>query len=365
MKNEQEALGDPIKIGVLLDMPRACSDQAEGIYNLLAEQYVAKKRFERGFEFVRADPCGPPAGSIHATIEAFHELCDKDCLAVIGCSHSGSSIAIPAHADARKVPLISLGATARGMSDWTFSVCRSSVSHNAYAMASWLKQQGHKRIAVTWDRADDTPEYLLHFRNAVERAGLQILVDVRLPQLVGPELSGIFEAIFAQFWTLKPDALAHFGTGRIADHWANFVNDSGWTAPRIMGDAASPERVSWPEGWVGVTTWDDDNKVASKVYDDYRVRYPDAEAPKRELIAVCRDGLTALIEGIIQAPILTRDGIRRGLELVQMLPAASGGPRTCLGFSPHNHRGLQGPDVMVLRRMQDGQPVMEGRIQLF
>jgi ABC-type branched-subunit amino acid transport system substrate-binding protein len=132
-----------------------------------------------------------------------------------------------------------------------------------------------------------------------------------------------------------------------------------------MGDAASPERVSWPEGWVGVTTWDDDNKVASKVYDDYRVRYPDAEAPKRELIAVCRDGLTALIEGIIQAPILTRDGIRRGLELVQMLPAASGGPRTCLGFSPHNHRGLQGPDVMVLRRMQDGQPVMEGRIQLF
>jgi len=47
------------------------------------------------------------------------------------------------------------------------------------------------------------------------------------------------------------------------------------------------------------------------------------------------------------------------------VPAACGGARTCIGFSPHAHRGLQGADVMVLRRMQNGKLTMEGHIEMF
>ena len=48
-----------------------------------------------------------------------------------------------------------------------------------------------------------------------------------------------------------------------------------------------------------------------------------------------------------------------------MLPVATGGARTYIGFSPHNHRGIQGADAMVVRRMRDGALVMEDRIDLF
>src|SRR4030095_3444503 len=82
-----------------------------------------------------------------------------------------------------------------------------------------------------------------------------------------------------------------------------------------------------------------------------------------EMISMCRDHVTAMIEGVILAPILTPDGVRRGLEMVQMVPAASGGPRTCIGFSAHAHRGLQSADVMVLRRMRNGELLMEGTLR--
>ena len=361
--------GDPIKIGCLFDNPAVNTDYAERIYDLVVEQYKASGRFERGFEFVKVYPYGPPAGNFQNVLQGYHDLCDQGCIAVIGCNHADDTIAIPSYADARKVPLMALGATTQGMSKFTFSISWSSIPHDAYTMASWLKKQGHKRIAVSWDRADHGHEYMLHFRNACARAGLQILTDIRFPHIILPELPQIFDDAVSQFKALQPDALAHFGTGWVASHWAKFVNESGWNVPRIMNDAfcgaSMPDYVDWYEGWVGVTMWDDDNKVTAKFYDDYCARYPDGVPPGRELLGHYRDAMTALIEGIILAPIMTPDGVRRGLEMVQMLPAASGGPRTCISFNPHNHRGLGGPDVMVLRRVKEGQLIMEGHIELF
>jgi hypothetical protein len=66
----------------------------------------------------------------------------------------------------------------------------------------------------------------------------------------------------------------------------------------------------------------------------YVARYPQHEPPGHEMVPLYRDGLTALIEGIILAPILRPDGVRRGLEMVELLPSASGGPRTCISFHP-------------------------------
>ena len=368
-RDQYQEQGDPVKIGVLFDTPEMFSAHAERIYDLVAEQYQASGRFERGFEFVKVYPYGPPAGSFQEVAAAYHDLCDQGCIAVIGCNHADDNIAIPPFADARKVPVMALGATAQGMSEWTFSVSWSSIPHDAYCMASWLKKNGHRRIVVTWDRADHGSEYMLHFRIAAARAGLQILSDVRFPQLLTPELPDTFARTLEQMRDLRPDALAHFGTGWVAGHWSKFVNESDWDVPRIMNDAfygaSMPAFRSWYEGWVGVTMWDDANKVTAKVFDDYRARYPDVEEPGREMLSMYRDAITALIEGIILAPILTPDGVRRGLEMVQMLPAACGGPRTCISFNPYNHRGLQGPDVMVLRRVRDGELIMEGYIELF
>jgi hypothetical protein len=101
------------------------------------------------------------------------------------------------------------------------------------------------------------------------------------------------------------------------------------------------------------------------LFDDYLARHPNDPPPPREAISVFRDGITALLEGIMLAPILTPEGVKRGLEMVQLLPSAVGGPSTCIGFAPHAHRGHQGADVMVVRRMKGGQLIMEERIDLF
>jgi branched-chain amino acid transport system substrate-binding protein len=369
-RDQYAALGDPVKIGVLMDLPsEQFSQYAYRVYDLVREQAEASGRFERGFEFVKREPYGPPAGSIHNTMMAFHELCDEGCVAVIGPNHSDSNIAIKSEADRRKVPVVALGATAQHMSDWVFSVCWSSIPHDAYAIASWLKQNGHMRVTVTWDRADHGLEYMTHFRPATARAGIKILGDVRFPQVPTPNLDQLFAETLDEHRALEPDAIVHFGTSGTATPWAAFVTASGWKIPRIMNDcffgATRPENAEAFEGWVGTTMWDDDNEVMSRFVSDYRARYPDHEPGGYEMLALYRDGLTALMEGIFLAPILTPDGVRRGLEMVQLLPCASGGPRTCISFSPHAHRGTQGPDVMVLRRMRQGKLVMEGRIELF
>jgi ABC-type branched-subunit amino acid transport system substrate-binding protein len=276
---------------------------------------------------------------------------------------------LPPHADTREVPFIALGATSQSMSRWSFSIGWGSIPHDAYLIASWLRRNGHARVFLTWDRADHCLEYVTHFRTACARAGITILSDVRFPQIYVPEREAIFARTLATAQALVPDALVHFSTGMPAGSWVSYVTESGWDIPRIQNGgfygASIPERTPSFEGWVGSTMWDDDNLVAARFAAQFAARYPEAGEVPRELLALSFDAARAVIEGVVLAPILTRDGVRRGLESLQLLPAACGGPRTCIGFSPHAHRGHQGPDVMVLRRVKDGRNIMEGRAELF
>lgn len=367
-RDQYKELGDPLKVGLLLDNPPRYTDHVERIYDLLLEQYKQSGRFERGFELIKVYPYGPPAGAIQNSIDAFHELCDQGCIAVVGGHHADDCISLAPEADKREVVLMNTGATTKAMSKWSFSVAWGSIPHDVYTMASWLRKRGYKRIVMTWDRADHALENVEHFRNACQRAGIKILYDVRFPQLLVPDLEERFAEAAEELKQVRPDALAHFGTGAMSYHWAAYVTRN-WDIPRVMNDAfhgaTNADAAAGFEGWVGTTLWDDDNPVNARFREAYAKRYPEHPMPSGEMTAVFHDLMTAFIEGVTLAPILNRDGIRRGLEMVQMLPAATGGPRTCIGFSPHNHRGLQGADVMVLRRMQGGRLVMEDRIELF
>lgn len=368
-RDQYKERAEPLKVGLVLDNPPRYTEHAERIYDLVVEQYQASGRFERGFEFVKIYPWGPPAGFIQNSVQAYHDLCDQGVIAVLGGHHADDAIAMSPHADQRKVPLLNTGATTQAMSDWSFSIAWGSIPHDVYTVASWLKQNGHKRVVITWDRADHVMENVVHFRNACARAGIKILSDIRFPQTVTPNLPDLFAEAVSDLRQLNPEALAHFGSGAMSYKWAEFITNSDWCIPRIMNDAfhgaTNPDAKAGYEGWVGTTMWDDDNLVNRKFMEDYKARYPEITPPSGELLGLFHDAITTLIEGIILAPILTPDGVRRGLEMVQMLPSASGGPRTCIGFSPHNHRGLQGADVMVLRRVKDGELVMEGRLDMY
>jgi len=367
-RDQYQELADPVKIGLLMDGPPKYSDQILRVCELVAEQYKAAGRFERGFEFIPVYPWGPPAGFIRNTIDAFNELCDKGCLAVIGGTHSDDCIALPPYADARETPYIAMGATRQSMSKWSFAIGWGSCSQDGYVMASWLRKNGYKRVVMTWDHATHCEEYVSHFRNACVRAGIEILADHRFPQILVPELDDIVARVHAKFVELKPDALASFASGPAGSRWCQHVTRN-WDIPRVLNGAfygaATPEGRERLEGWVGTTMWDDDNPVAAKFAGEFKARYPEAGDVPVELLALSYDVARALIEGVIHAPILTPDGVRRGLEMIEMIPAACGGPRTCIGFNAHAHLGHKGADVMVLRRVKNGQNIMEGRAELF
>jgi len=220
-------------------------------------------------------------------------------------------------------------------------------------------------VTVTWDTAWHSGEYLHHFRHAARRLGLRILADERLPQLPGPSLDAHVARTVTEHRALNPDAIVHFATSRSGLAWARGVKAAGWAPPRIMNGgfygATNPATADLYEGWVGTGLWDDENATLAALLAEYAAWAGEPFPAPPELAALYFDGMRALLEGVALAPILTPDGVKRGLEDVKMLPAAIGGPRTVIGFGAWDRRGVKGMDVMVLRRMTAGRLVMEPR----
>jgi branched-chain amino acid transport system substrate-binding protein len=61
----------------------------------------------------------------------------------------------------------------------------------------------------------------------------------------------------------------------------------------------------------------------------------------------------AAAEAIINAPLLTGEGLRAGLERIKMMPATVGGPRTSITFGPGDHRGYKG-DFLFMKQVRQG-----------
>ena len=60
-----------------------------------------------------------------------------------------------------------------------------------------------------------------------------------------------------------------------------------------------------------------------------------------------------MLEGVRLAPDLTRAGLRRGLESVHDLAAATGGAGTRMGFGPQDRLALKGPRLFVFSEITE------------
>jgi ABC-type branched-subunit amino acid transport system substrate-binding protein len=133
--------------------------------------------------------------------------------------------------------------------------------------------------------------------------------------------------------------------------FATALQDAGWDVPRVIAGGSFGAARKLPalfEGWVGTCLWDDTNPTSREFLDRYEKRF--GARPPEDMAIATYDGARALLEGIGLAPMMTRDGVRTGLERVKLLPASSGGPSSVLSFGPHDHRGYKGPHTSVLRR---------------
>jgi len=360
-----DAAATPVRIGVLMDMPEWIRPAALKAYAFIVARTARDSRFERGVELVEQIVEGAPSGPIGAALKGYDALVDAGVLAVIGPNHSDHNKALTARAEARRVPVLALGATAEQVSEHVFNVQWGSIPEDAHIVANWLARNGHARVTVTWDTAWHSGEYLHHFRHAARRLGIRILTDERLSQLPGPGLDAHVARTVEEHRRLGPDAIVHFATSRSGLAWAKGVKAAGWSPPRIMNGgfygATNAATADIYEGWVGTGLWDDDNPTLAALLAEYAAWAGEPFPAPAELAAIYFDGMRALLEGVALAPILTPEGIKHGLEDVKMLPAATGGPRTVISFGRWDRRGLKGMDVMILRRMAGGKLVMEPR----
>ena len=71
------------------------------------------------------------------------------------------------------------------------------------------------------------------------------------------------------------------------------------------------------------------------------------------------DTARVLVEGLVRAPILTGEGVKTGLERIRFMPSTTGGPRTHIACSPHEHGMFRG-DWLLYGRVRNGKLEFEG-----
>jgi branched-chain amino acid transport system substrate-binding protein len=74
--------------------------------------------------------------------------------------------------------------------------------------------------------------------------------------------------------------------------------------------------------------------------------------PRTTMTALCYDEGRVAVEAIVNCPLLTGEGMSKGIERIKMMPSTLGGPRTYIAFGPEDHRGYKG-DFLFLKQLRD------------
>jgi branched-chain amino acid transport system substrate-binding protein len=100
---------------------------------------------------------------------------------------------------------------------------------------------------------------------------------------------------------------------------------------------------------VYVDMYDERNHVTSAMFDRYEARF--GTRPVGPIVPAMYDMASLVVGALRHAPVLTRAGIKEGLERVHRVPAACGGAGTEMGFGPWERTALKGADYLVFRVM--------------
>ncbi|MDQ2649101.1 MAG: ABC transporter substrate-binding protein [Actinomycetota bacterium] len=357
---------EPIRLGLLMAEPQLAAQRWRNVLELALDDLRASGRLHREVTFVERNPEGLPNGTSAAVIAAFGELRDEGVLGVLGPANGDNCISLQPHIDRAELATVGLCATMRFPSEWCFSVPWGSCPEDALLVASWIVANGHRRLAVITDDLWHSAEYLEYLDLAADRHGLTIVHREQLPatvrdaaQATDEQLERAAEAV-ERARAATPDVLVHMGPLSLAAV-AHCVTDQGWDIPKIANNAFAaaqrPERAALFEGWVGTTSWHDDNELLANLLERHAKQFGEPAGP--DFAASVYDGARVLFEGLALAPILNRPGLRAGLERVRGLRSSLGGPENVLSFGPWDHRALKSSSMMVLRRIEGGRSVME------
>ena len=357
---------EPVRIGYIVDIDSGSllGDCLDSVM-LAAEDALDEGQLFRPIEIVPKIARGLPRESARHTIRGYEELVDAGCVVVLGPYITDNGLALLPAMERLQVPMISTNGAKDFHSQYGFTTGNGGVSEEGSIMAGWLRQQGHRRVAMITEVSPGGAEYSKAFRDAARRNLLDIVSEVYIQQTG----AGIAEGLAMLQSEVKPDALAYCGYGYPTAMFNPVLHDLGWDPPRIMSTAFmwyinEPRMLADLEGWSGVDQVGPIDAREGAVNPNY-VAFVDRFERRfgrrivHAMLACSYDQARAGIAGIANAPLLTPAGVVKGLESLTMLPVCVGGPRSYLSFGPYDRKGLKG-DWLTIRTVVDGHPVFAG-----
>ncbi len=282
-------------------------------------------------------------------VDAFGDLVQEGCLAVIGPHISDNAVAVREHIEARfQVPAISVCGSEHWLGPWTFLLNNGSMTDEPILWASLMARAGQSAAGVLVERSYIGNAYLQNFRRSAQFEGIQIVAEEYIAQ-TSRDITDAVESL----QRADPDAIVHCGFGLGVAEINQALETIDWDPPRYMGTAFetgfTPGLWDAFQGWIGLEQYDEANLVGQAFLDRFEAEY--GHRPEYFNPLLWRDCATALMYAFADAQPLSPRGVKEALERVKMLPAASGSPGTRISFGPWQHKGWVGAGYMVARRL--------------
>lgn len=329
-------------------------------------QFGFDEAYERGVirrpvQLIPREVEGSPIRDSADVIEAFYDLAENErVLGIIGVWDTDNALSLLPHIERVGVPTFSICGSQEYVGRWAFSVSNGGMADEPAVVAAWLKGKGYRRVGLIREITQIGEEYTRYFRMKCQENGLRIASEGQI-DVIEPE-----DTLREQLAIVKdanPDALAYFGLGANGRKLNPALESLDWNPPKIMctafvGATFSREGALRLDGWVGVDQYHEGNEVNNAVVARYKARY--GEEVKSSIATTSYDVAHALAIGLGRMKHASPAGLRDALETVRRVPACTGAPGTVITFGPHDHRGLHGPDFLILRRSHEGTTSLEG-----
>lgn len=342
----------PLKVGLLNDYPTMGDTDNDTVnaIKLVIDEALAAARIDRPVELVRRNVVGLPNGTYAAVERAFDELVGEGCLAIFGPWISDNVVPLRPHVDeTARTPIITLSGSEGALGEWCFALNNGSMAEEPVMLAAVMLGDNRSRIAIAYEASLIGKEYLSFAEKAYTAAGLTVVATMAIPQ-VEADKADVVDRLRAT----EPDALVHVGFGHGLWGFTDALLAAGWDPPRYTTTAFEMAHINaeWMRqlaGWIGLDSYDERNAVGQAFLDRFEARY--GRRPGHSMPGLARDAATVIVRALAGARPLTGGGVKRAMEQVKLIPAASGAPGTFLRFGRFIRQGWLGSDYSVARRV--------------
>ncbi|API61106.1 hypothetical protein BSL82_11650 [Tardibacter chloracetimidivorans] len=309
---------------------------------------------DRAVQIVVRDVDGLPTGNVHEVLNAWKELANEGCVAIIGPHISENAIALKHYIETEgRVPSIGWPGTDVWQGEWTFALNQGSLVEEGCLMANFLAHRKARKVITVAERSAIGGEYLEYLRRAADFEGLNLGEHFTISQ-IEVNLDMIVEAMRAT----GADAVAYCGFGVPINRLARAMRKIGWQPLTILttGFLTTPlieGGMRGAHGFYGLDLYDEENPLTREFTESFEKRFGYRAANYYTVTGY--DIANVVAHGIGYGHPISPAGVKRGMELVKYLPAVSGGPGTLISYAPYVRRGWMGKDYLVVREAIDAE----------